>query len=232
MILTDITFVHQRGKLFGVYWTTQSIASSCLAIASSYEAEALGWRGYYWIFAGLVAVGLILNFFLIPETRFFRPPATIDGQRVVTDAYGEQVVVDEKDSLAHADFSEGYGSASDKPLTFMETLKPWNGVSPNGTKLALTSYIAMAKCLTSPGMLWSVAYSGIILGTVIGFSLSMSHTLISGFELGTDDLSPFKSIRKRPDSRLWLQGVSNGSYTNYSHPCWSLGNVLYWPSHG
>jgi len=49
LVLSDVTFVHQRGRVFSLYWASQSVISSCLSIASSYEASALGWRGYYYI---------------------------------------------------------------------------------------------------------------------------------------------------------------------------------------
>ena len=44
LILADITFIHQRGMIYGWYWATQSMFSAILGLASSYEAIGLSWR--------------------------------------------------------------------------------------------------------------------------------------------------------------------------------------------
>lgn len=49
LILTDITFVKQRGTVFAIYWTAQSILSSMLGISGPYVAAAGSWRSYYWL---------------------------------------------------------------------------------------------------------------------------------------------------------------------------------------
>lgn len=186
LIITDVTFVHERGKYFGIYvrcfhvtfarfadpsqWTTQSMLSSVLNIASTFEAERLSWRWYYGIYAIAVGIGLILAFFCCPETRFARPPASFNGQVHVTDEYGEQRVVSGEEAAAYSSYA-----ATDvdmTPLTYGETLKVWNGVPKGGWKLAGKSYISMARCLTSPGLLWAVIYTGMVLAVSIALALS------------------------------------------------------------
>ncbi|KAF5671098.1 HOL1 [Fusarium circinatum] len=73
LMLTEVTFLHERGRVFGLYWTVQNVLSSTMGLTSSYEAAALGWRWYYWVFAILVGAGLILAFLFGFETRFQRP---------------------------------------------------------------------------------------------------------------------------------------------------------------
>ena len=36
LILTEVTFLHQRGRVFGFYWMVQSIFSGLLNLVSSY----------------------------------------------------------------------------------------------------------------------------------------------------------------------------------------------------
>lgn len=91
-----------------------------------------------------------MNFFLIPETRFTRPPANIDGQIYVTDAYGEQILISEEEAASRG-LQNGDG-VDMRPLTFVETIKIWNGASKETALLALRSYWEMAKCLTAPGL--------------------------------------------------------------------------------
>lgn len=51
LILTDITFVRNRGTIFAIYWTAQSILSSLFGISGPYIASGAssGWRAYYWV---------------------------------------------------------------------------------------------------------------------------------------------------------------------------------------
>jgi hypothetical protein len=134
--------------------------------------------------AGTCSVGLLLNFFLIPETRFARPPANIDGQVVVTDAYGEQIVISEEEAIARG--LQNGDNVDMSPLRFSETLKVWNGASRETAKLAAMSYVEMAKCLSAPGLLWTVAYSGIVLAVNIGFSLTYAQNLIENYGWSQD----------------------------------------------
>ncbi|KAM0786291.1 hypothetical protein ACM66B_001770 [Microbotryomycetes sp. NB124-2] len=179
LILTDITFVHSRGTVFAIYWTAQSILSSIFGVSGPYIAAASSWRSYYWVFAGTVSFGLLLNFFLIPESRFDRPPACIDGQMVYTDAYGEQITLNDEQAA-----EKGLQNAANidmRPLGYAESLKVWHGASKETATLAVRSYIEMAKCLTAPGMLWTIAYSGVILGVNIAFSLTYASNLIENY---------------------------------------------------
>jgi MFS family permease len=44
LIISDITFLHERSFYFGCYWTSQNIITAALNISSSYEVAALNWR--------------------------------------------------------------------------------------------------------------------------------------------------------------------------------------------
>ena len=49
LIITDMTFVHQRSAAFGAYWSLQSVFTAVLNTGSSYEAVNLQWTWYYWV---------------------------------------------------------------------------------------------------------------------------------------------------------------------------------------
>lgn len=87
-MLSEVTFVHQRGILFGLYWTTQNVVTSCLDLASSYEVAALGWHGFYWIYVIAVGVGLGIVIFGCFESRSHGRAQVLNGQVVITDQFG------------------------------------------------------------------------------------------------------------------------------------------------
>ncbi|KAK1688467.1 major facilitator superfamily domain-containing protein [Colletotrichum godetiae] len=73
LIMQDIYFLHQRARVFQIYASAEVLLNSSLVIASSYMADALGWRSWYWLFAGLSGLSMILTFFFVPETAYDRP---------------------------------------------------------------------------------------------------------------------------------------------------------------
>ncbi|TDZ46053.1 putative MFS-type transporter [Colletotrichum trifolii] len=79
LILQDIYFLHQRARVFQVYASAEVLLNSSLVIASSYMAEALGWRSWYWLFAGLSGLAMVLTFFFVPETAYDRPIESFMG---------------------------------------------------------------------------------------------------------------------------------------------------------
>ncbi|ENH69986.1 hypothetical protein FOC1_g10009493 [Fusarium oxysporum f. sp. cubense race 1] len=56
LMLTEVTFLHERAFIFGLYWMVQNAISSSLNLASSYINADLGWRWYYWVFTITVGV--------------------------------------------------------------------------------------------------------------------------------------------------------------------------------
>ena len=44
LMLSEVTFLSQRGAVMGLYWGIQNVLTSVLTLSASYEAAALGWR--------------------------------------------------------------------------------------------------------------------------------------------------------------------------------------------
>ncbi|KAF6832174.1 hypothetical protein CMUS01_07029 [Colletotrichum musicola] len=73
LIMQDIYFLHQRARVFQIYASAEVLLNSSLVIASSYMADALGWRSWYWLFAGLSGLSMVLTYLFVPETAYDRP---------------------------------------------------------------------------------------------------------------------------------------------------------------
>jgi MFS family permease len=182
LMLTEITFLHQRGRVFGLYWMVQSIFSGLLNLAGSYINSALGWRWYYWIFAIAVGFGLVLNVFCAFETRFSRPATSVDGVVVITDEYGvTHTLSDEEaqDRLAEMN-AQGVAEATDideERTTYLQKLKPWSKPHAQPVRMILAAWARMAQCLTSPAILYVVLIASITLGCVVDMSLTYDAVL-------------------------------------------------------
>ncbi|KAJ5377418.1 MFS general substrate transporter [Penicillium cataractarum] len=186
LILAEVTFVHQRGKIYGLYWSTQNIINSCFNIASSYEAAALGWRWYYWIFVITVGVGGLITFFTCFETAYSRSIQIVDGNVVTTDEYGVTRVLTREEAQTYITANarvegdqNGQSEDSIPKKTYLELLKPWSGVKNPPFKTMLDSWWRMLLCLTSPGIIYATLLSSAVLAAAIGMGLTYDNVLQS-----------------------------------------------------
>ncbi|KIW88817.1 uncharacterized protein Z519_10301 [Cladophialophora bantiana CBS 173.52] len=187
LMLTEVTFLHERGKIFGLYWTVMNILTSVLNLSSSYETAALGWRWYYWVFVITASAGLVFAVFGAFETRFSRPAANIDGRIVVTDDFGVTHFIPDDQVQEYYD-RLGIESSPGGPTpcgvdgtatrtTYLQKLKPWSTPHPQPLKTILLSWTHMLQAMTSPGILYSVLISSIALGCSVDLSLSYDSIL-------------------------------------------------------
>lgn len=118
----------------------------------------------------MAGIGLIFAFFAAPETRFHRGIVTVGGRRVYTDHFGVTHVVE---ATEHGDevpdvLAEERG-VQDQPDSYAQRLKPWHGLTPDAGKVFLDTYVQIAKALLSPGVVFAILLSSIVLGKIYLF---------------------------------------------------------------
>ncbi|KAJ9144564.1 hol1 protein (member of major facilitator superfamily) [Pleurostoma richardsiae] len=182
LMLTEVTFLHQRGQVFGLYWMVQSVFSGLLNLSSSYINSSLGWRWYYWIFSIAIGVGLVLAVFCAFETRFSRPATSIDGTVIITDEFGVTHVLPDDEAQEYLE-QIGTQAQSDTAdvdtarTTYLQKIKPWSKPHAKPLRMIALSWARMAQCLTSPAILYVVLISSITLGCVVDMSLTYDVVL-------------------------------------------------------
>lgn len=197
LILSDVTFVHERSFYFGLYWSVQNCVNSGLLIAISYLVAAATWRWFYWLFAITLGVSALLVVFCCPETKFHRSPTSLNGQVVFTDEFGHTQILTDEEAIASLGAIDGTADAVTEKKTFVQELKPWSPVTPNGTRVLLGAYLKVAKSFTSPGVIFSLMISSISLGVGIAITLVYSTVLQESYHW-----SP-KSVGLFNVSTLW-----------------------------
>ncbi|KAK6406703.1 hypothetical protein LTR81_018631 [Elasticomyces elasticus] len=182
LILTEITFLADRGRIMGLYWGSQNLLTAVLSIAASYEVAGLGWRWYYWVFAITIGAGLVFVLLGAFETSFQRPLANIDGQVVVTNEFGITQVMPDDQAQDYLDSSNARGGFDDESGTprksYGQNLVPWSTPRPHPVRLILRTWLQMAISLTSPALLFVVLITSAALSGVIFQSLTFATTLI------------------------------------------------------
>ncbi|KAJ5730844.1 uncharacterized protein N7483_005352 [Penicillium malachiteum] len=184
LMLSEVTFIHQRGLIFGIYWTTQNVVTSCLNMASSYEAAALGWRWFYWVYVIAIGVGLILVLFGCFETRYQRRSQMRNGQLVVTDQFGVTRVLSgirAQDYLEMMRTEDELENPNDgqppRKLSYLQMLKPWQKPVKNPVGMVLTTWFQMFEAFSSPGILYATLLASVVLGSSVGVSLTYDTVL-------------------------------------------------------
>ncbi|WZH44346.1 major facilitator superfamily domain-containing protein [Fusarium acuminatum] len=197
LMLTEVTFLHERAYIFGLYWMIQNALSSSLNLASSYINADLGWRWYYWVFTITVGVGLIIAIFFGFETQFTRPAASLDGQLVITDEFGVTKVIPDSEAQAYLEEMSKSGlTAPDASnpaqdcdrMPYTQRLRPWSKPSPTPLRVILLSWKHMLTSFLSPGILYAVLTSSIALGCAVGMSLTYNQVLIQNYHWEAKDI--------------------------------------------
>ena len=182
LMLSEVTFVHQRGLVYGVYWATQNVVTSALNLASSYEAAALGWRWFYWVYVIAVGVGLFIVVLTCFETKYQRRAQVLNGQVVVTDQFGvTQVLTGDQAQV----YLQAVAQTEDDFVpdemrlkkTYLQMLMPWGNPASNPLRVVVTSWLHMFEAFSSPGILYATLLASVVLGSSIGMSLTYDTVL-------------------------------------------------------
>jgi MFS family permease len=72
-VIADVFFLHNRGFQNTVYWTAYMGSLMVGPIVSGVMSDRVGWRSFWWLNVGLIAVSLLMVIFAFPETRYHRP---------------------------------------------------------------------------------------------------------------------------------------------------------------
>ncbi|KAL4807499.1 major facilitator superfamily domain-containing protein [Aspergillus unguis] len=182
LVLAEVTFVHQHGMIYGLYWAAQNVITGCLTIAASYEVAALGWRWYYWVFAITVAVGLVMAVFLQFETSYTRSSQFVNGRLVTTDQYGVTRVLTEVETMEYLEI-HGHPDDTDIPeelrpkKSYLQMLIPWKSPTESPLTLVPRTILQIFEAFVSPGILYVTLVASVVLGASIGMSLSYNTVL-------------------------------------------------------
>ncbi|KAI0471023.1 major facilitator superfamily domain-containing protein [Xylariaceae sp. FL0804] len=198
LIISDATFIHERSFYFGFYWSVQNGVNAALNIALSYMIAASSWRWYYWLFAITLGASIVMAVFLLPETRFARPAASVNGRVVLTDEFGAtHFLSDEEararfgDLLLHNN-QDGVSGPREK-RTLLQELKPWSPVAPNGLAIWAGAYWKILKSFSSPGVWYAMLTSSISLGIAVAISLVYSTLLEESYGWSASSVGLFNA---------------------------------------
>ncbi|KAJ5752129.1 hypothetical protein N7520_009046 [Penicillium odoratum] len=164
IILQDITFTHERGKIMGIVLNVGYAVFYLLSTVVPYMSTSPSYKGPYWLFTGLTALCMLGFFFFLPEVRFDRSVHAENDTHVPITAAQHQEL---KKRLASQNKSSLSG------LTF------WSGRSngPEGDFFLI--YKRMARLLRNPAIWWNGLMNAIITGGMVAYTTYFANLLFA-----------------------------------------------------
>lgn len=188
LIIADISFLNERGLLFGAYWGTQNLINAIFTITVSFLVADTNWQRFYWLLRILAVVGTLMVFFIVPETRYNRSPQAIDGQIYHTDEFGVTQAFSVADAERLGIPTDASPDQADVPkLSYWQTLQVFYRPAPGALQVGLGTFGKMVSAMSSPAVVWAVLATSISLG--VGISMTLTYGTILTGDFGWSEAS-------------------------------------------
>ncbi|KAL4731651.1 hypothetical protein ACLX1H_000628 [Fusarium chlamydosporum] len=167
MITQEIFFLHERGRCMMIQQTIQTIATAVFVIFAGPIAGAITPEWWYGLGAILSGVCLVLTFFFVPETKYYRPGSSyqVSGS---SDDEATVSVCTERPELDYINFA---------PRTWRSDLRLWVG-EPEWNKVA-EIFTQTFSLMLFPNVLWALLLNGLTLGVNIAIGTTYGHIVTS-----------------------------------------------------
>ncbi|RMY53197.1 hypothetical protein D0863_14026 [Hortaea werneckii] len=188
LIITDISFLNERGLLFGAYWGTQNLVNAIFTITVSFLVADTTWQWFYWLLLILAVVGTLMVSFIVPETRYHRSPQAIDGQIYHTDEFGVTQAFSVADVERLGLPTDTSPDEADVPkLSYWQTLQVFYRPALGALQVSLGTFGKMISAMSSPAVVWAVLATSISLG--VGISMTLTYGTILTGDFGWSEAS-------------------------------------------
>ena len=204
MTVTDMFFVHQRGRMNSYYIWFLNIGGSLAPLAAGYITVNQGWRWVWWWMTIFFGISLLVYVFMFEETKFSTTQSRIDPQLPSSNKNKDSMIqeLDQKtaDAIITSNFEEPAPVVVDHTIplkTYRERLALWSSSPGSFAKLFFHSYQPLVIFATIPAVFYiSLVYS-IINATITVIITVLSEYLYSppynfnSAQVGLMSLPPF-----------------------------------------
>ncbi|KAJ4363224.1 hypothetical protein N0V83_010344 [Neocucurbitaria cava] len=178
----DLFFAHQRGTYMAIYAFTLFGSNFLAPFFAGFIEDGAGWHAVMYYGAAILALGVVLNFFFLEDTIYFRPTAEGDEQEE-----GLQKGTLEpkaptggaKNSLTQEQYfpQTQPGAVFPTPRTYASKLQLFRLLEGRPTKaqMCLQSWRALTNFIYFPSIVWA----GLLYGTNLSWYSIMNATTSS-----------------------------------------------------
>ncbi|GKZ35548.1 hypothetical protein AbraIFM66950_006211 [Aspergillus brasiliensis] len=180
IIVQEIFFLHQRGKVIAAYSALQTVGTAALIVASPYIASDshLGWRWWYGIFGCVGAVIAVLSIIFVKETKYERSITALNGEGI--ECSGSLVRVTTSTTRV-------LDVINHPPRGFIRDMAPWSS-NPQWW-LTVRCLKQMCQVILFPNVFWLILLNSASLGIYVLMSALFADILVRPpFSWGFDTL--------------------------------------------
>ncbi|KAJ9131793.1 Major facilitator superfamily domain, general substrate transporter [Pleurostoma richardsiae] len=194
LTITDIFFLHQRGRVMVIYTCALSVGVGVGVVVSGLITMHHSWRVIYWIFTALISVCTVLIIFTFPETNFKRQVAPAAGPSPTANLDSEKSLEDDLQDERVEDVETESRPPIPTKKTYLQELKVLSTVYTSERLLPLVFRPVAAIVL--PALLWATMINTMTIGMTIVISASFSNAFaeIYGFATWQAGLTFIASI--------------------------------------
>lgn len=175
MVISDLLFVHQRGRSMALYFWAYFIGIFIGPVISGSIAARSGWRWFFWICAVLQAASLIFIIVAHPETKYQRPnvssaPKTQsqDGAPQTAEKQGNHHTTSQSPSAVPSPRPRGRPSLTQFSLLPIPRFS--NGLGP-----ILHDIVSPIQIFSFPIVLWASLTMGFAANCLLALNLTESQ---------------------------------------------------------
>lgn len=175
MVISDLLFVHQRGRSMALYFWAYFIGIFIGPVISGSIAARSGWRWFFWICAVLQAASLIFIIVAHPETKYQRPsvsPASKtqspDGAPQTAEKRGNHHTISQSPSGVPSPRPRGRPSLTQFSLLPIPRFS--NGLGP-----ILHDIVSPIQIFSFPIVLWASLTMGFAANCLLALNLTESQ---------------------------------------------------------
>ncbi|PVH82704.1 major facilitator superfamily transporter [Cadophora sp. DSE1049] len=181
LMISEVFFLHERARYQQFFSSFQTIISGTLIILTSYIASTIGWRAWYYLFAGFSGLVLILAIFFVPETKYVRPLAAYEGMGALKDLSESTVVRSDVESPKQV---QQFMTVHDKRVLDTANFLPRTLASDMALFVNEADWSEALSCIKHqcqlfffPDVFWVFSMNGIFLGVNIAMGLTYGNIL-------------------------------------------------------
>ena len=182
----EVFFLHERGRYQQFFSSIQTIISGTLIILTSYIAATIGWRAWYYLFAGFSGLVFILAIFFVPETKYIRPLAAYEGNANTEVGYPETMVagsdpedIKQVEHFITVDAVRILDTVNYSPRTRASDMALFVNKADWSEAVACVKH--QFQLFFFPDVFWIFVMNGIFLGINIAMGLTYGNILTDGF---------------------------------------------------
>jgi hypothetical protein len=180
-------FLHERAQILAFQAAFQTTVGCILGVFASNIAASVGWKNWYYVYAGISAAIFILAVFFVPETKYERTLEAYSGLSGAATAVKTPITNEKDDEVSENEYNapqQTQATVGNRPALDLEQYPAhtlWSRLNPMPARIewseAALSFKHMLQIGWFPNIVIIVLMNSVFLGINIGMGTTFATPL-------------------------------------------------------